>query len=182
MSHFIKIIISATLLVFVPVSIASDYRALLEKLDENLVTTSPVPVYASLQLPELISNHGLEGTDININSKGYTLNYYFKDKTGHFDPTDYFLLAASISGQTYLISKGEKEYGPMPNTTKVELGNGTAGTFRPVSCGGSCAPANLWFEIGNYQYNVQIKMSSDTPKNEQLSALLVMANSVSREF
>ncbi len=37
---------------------------------------------------------------------------------------------------------------------RVELSGGRTGMFMPVSCGGSCAPANLWWEQNGVMYQI----------------------------
>ena len=49
--------------------------------------------------------------------------------------------------------------------------------FLPVSCGGSCAPANLWWEQNGVMYPIQIKLKSSTTEKEQERILVETANS-----
>jgi len=46
------------------------------------------------------------------------------------------------------------------------------------SCGGSCAPANLWWEENGATYQIQLKLSSATDEREQERLLVETANSV----
>src|SRR5262249_7925055 len=72
-----------------------------------------------------------------------------------------------------------------PNYTPEDLGNvqptalarGLIGFFRPVSCGGSCAPANLWWQQNGTLYQIQLKLSSTMSERDQLKALTAVANS-----
>jgi hypothetical protein len=57
------------------------------------------------------------------------------------------------------------------------LANGIVGEFRPVSCGGSCAPANLWWEQNGVLYNIQLKLSNTQDEREQQKILVELANS-----
>jgi hypothetical protein len=45
-------------------------------------------------------------------------------------------------------AQGDPDYEPqdLGNIRKVELTRGLLGYFRPVSCGGSCAPASIWWK------------------------------------
>lgn len=63
------------------------------------------------------------------------------------------------------------------NVRQVELSRGIRGFFRPVSCGGSCAPANLWWEEGGVLYQIQLKLSSSLSENDQQNAIVATANS-----
>jgi len=47
-----------------------------------------------------------------------------------------------------------------------------------MSCGGSCAPANLWWEQNGATYQIQLKLSSATDEREQERLLVETANSV----
>lgn len=72
-----------------------------------------------------------------------------------------------------------------PNYTPEDLGNvqrtalaqGLIGFFGPVSCGGSCAPANLWWQQNGTLYQIQLKLSSTMTERDQLKALTAAANS-----
>ena len=59
----------------------------------------------------------------------------------------------------------------LPNVRKVELSEGIVGYFRPVSCGASCAPANLWWKEDRVVYQIQLKLSSTVPEKDQQSGL-----------
>lgn len=65
----------------------------------------------------------------------------------------------------------------LSNVRKVELSQGILGYFRPVSCGGSCAPANLWWKKDRVLYQIQLKLSSTVPEKDQKSVLATAANS-----
>jgi len=47
-----------------------------------------------------------------------------------------------------------------------------------MSFGGSCAPANLWWEQNGATYQIQLKRSSATDEREQVRLLVETANSV----
>ena len=49
--------------------------------------------------------------------------------------------------------------------------------FRAVSCGGSCAPANLWWEQNGVMYQIQIKLGRGTTESDQEKILIETANS-----
>jgi hypothetical protein len=59
-----------------------------------------------------------------------------------------------------------------PTDTRVALTDGRVGRFSPVSCGGSCAPANLYWEQNGVMYDIQIKLRSDMSKKEQKRILV----------
>jgi hypothetical protein len=63
------------------------------------------------------------------------------------------------------------------NTKHVTLAKNTLGFFRPISCGGSCSPVNLWWEQSGILYNIQAVMSSDTSEDEQERFIVPIADS-----
>jgi hypothetical protein len=65
----------------------------------------------------------------------------------------------------------------VPNTQAVNLNDGSPGVFRSVSCGGSCAPASLWWEKDGITYQIQLVMDPKTDEARQLRVLLQIANS-----
>lgn len=84
--------------------------------------------------------------------------------------------AASFEG------KNNAAYSPreLPNVREVRLANDVVGFFRPVSCGGSCAPANIWWEQGKALYQIQLKLSPSLPENEQQRIISEVASSAIR--
>jgi len=63
------------------------------------------------------------------------------------------------------------------NVREVKLAGGITGFFRPVSCGGSCAPANLWWEQGAVLYQIQLKLPSTFREKNQQGIITAVANS-----
>jgi hypothetical protein len=92
----------------------------------------------------------------------YFISLYYSEKTSNAT------YAAGFSGS---ITTG------LPNKRGVKLARGRIGEFRPASCGGSCAPANLWWVQDGIEYGVQIKLRSDMPARDQEKILVEMANS-----
>lgn len=60
---------------------------------------------------------------------------------------------------------------------EVQLTANTIAKFRAVSCGGSCAPANLWWVQNGVLYTISLKLRSDLDESEQKRRILEMANS-----
>jgi hypothetical protein len=81
--------------------------------------------------------------------------------------------AASFSADAH------PDYEPkdIPNVRKVKLSKGFIGYFRAVSCGGSCAPANLWWEEGHVLYSLQLSLRSELPNKDQRRKMIAVANS-----
>jgi hypothetical protein len=61
--------------------------------------------------------------------------------------------------------------GGLPGKPNATLPGEIKALYRPVSCGGSCAPANVWFVRKGVLYTFQVK---NPPKNPR-AALLAMA-------
>lgn len=76
-------------------------------------------------------------------------------------------------------AQAKPNYAPedLANVQRTALAQGLIGFFRPVSCGGSCAPANLWWQQNGTLYQIQLKLSSAMGERDQLKALTAAANS-----
>jgi hypothetical protein len=77
------------------------------------------------------------------------------------------------------MSDAHPDYDPkdIGNVREVKLPHGLVGYFSPVSCGGSCAPANLWWEEDQVLYQIQLKLSSTLAEMDQQRATVAVANS-----
>ena len=73
----------------------------------------------------------------------------------------------------------DPRYSPreLGNVREVKLATGINGFFRPVNCGGSCAPANLWWEEGAVLYQIQLKLPSTLREKDQQGIITAVANS-----
>lgn len=92
----------------------------------------------------------------------------------------YYELGVGDSGfAASFMANAHSDYGPkdLPNVDEVKLSRRLVGYFRPVSCGGSCAPANLWWEEDRILYQIQLKLSSTLPENDQQRVIIAAANS-----
>lgn len=126
-----------------------------------------VPVYLPSRLPAAVTSIGVVYAVGQHRRRGYNVSLYYSAQPSNAT------FAVSVSGST-------RTFQHLPNTQAVHLGNGAPALFRPVSCGGSCAGANLWWRINGNEYNVQLSLPSRLPSKRQLSALLVVANSMVR--
>ena len=97
----------------------------------------------------------------------YSISLYFQLNVG------YSGFAASFDANAH------PGYGPkeIPNASEVQLSNGVIGYFRPVSCGGACAPANLWWEEDHVLYQIQLKLSPELSEANQQKTIVATANS-----
>lgn len=141
--------------------------AMMAKARAEIGSCATVPVYLPTRLPA--------STTAKITSAAGA-------RTAHgYTVTLYYLVGAGDAGYAGLVSGSTNTFASLPNTKVVRLANGTAALFRPVSCGGSCAPANLWWQVSGHEYSVQLRLPSLMAPKAQLAQLLVVANSMARQ-
>jgi hypothetical protein len=126
-----------------------------------------VPVLLPSKLPAVLLEQDLkvwgEGKE-----DGYSISLWENGPGGRF-----------IAGFT-ASKRPISDLSDLPNLRRVVLASGSAGLFRPVSCGGSCAPANLWWEQNGVLYHIQIKLPSGSPDEEERILLEAANSSVQR--
>lgn len=94
--------------------------------------------------------------------------------------TLYYELNAGDAGFAALFEAANNPgYSPqeLGNVRQVKLANGITGFFRPVNCGGSCAPANLWWQRGAVLYQIQLRLPSTLREQNQQGIITAVANS-----
>lgn len=76
-------------------------------------------------------------------------------------------------------AQGDPNYDPqdLGNIRKVELAHGLLGYFSPVSCGGSCAPATIWWKDGRVLYQIQLGFPSTLRESDQKKAITAATDS-----
>jgi len=92
----------------------------------------------------------------------------------------YYELGVGDAGfAAFFAANGRPDYRPkdIPNGRKVKLSHDLVGYFSEVSCGGSCAPANLWWEADHVLYQIQLKLSPDLSDKVQREKMISVANS-----
>lgn len=92
----------------------------------------------------------------------------------------YYELGMGDAGfAAYFAGQAEPNYAPedLPNVERIPLTRRLIGFFRPVSCGGSCAPANLWWQQNGTLYQIQLELLPDLGQQDQQKALTDTANS-----
>jgi hypothetical protein len=120
-------------------------------------------------LPSKLPSHIREG-DIKL-ALGRTL------EDGYFIEL-YFTESGMNAGFAAGFGGSSRVFHDLVNTRKVTLPGGRRGMFEPVSCGGSCAPANLWWEQDGAMYQIQLKLRSTMKESEQLGILINTVDSV----
>lgn len=124
-----------------------------------------IPVLLPYKLPAEIHESNIKSAQGLITDTGYIISLYYEKGCGNA------CFAAAFEGSS-------KMFRNLPNTHSVKLASGLTGMFRPVSCGGSCAPANLWLEQAGVVYQIQIKLSGAISYGEQKRILVETANSM----
>lgn len=103
-----------------------------------------------------------------------------KVTAGKYTISVYYQLGIGDAGFAALFAAEAKpRYNPreLPNVHAVRLARGIEGFFRAVSCGGSCAPANLWWEQRGILYQIQLKLSSTLSERAQEESIAAVADS-----
>jgi hypothetical protein len=99
-----------------------------------------------------------------VSEDGYSISLYYTEPGSDSSFAEGFNGSMGVAGD-------------LPNTRPVPLGGGLTGLFRPVSCGGSCAPANLWWQQNGATYQIQVKLDSGLAEKAQERILVELANS-----
>ena len=126
-----------------------------------------IPIMLPSTLPTPIRESDIKLASGEVREDGYFISLYFEEIGSNAS------YAAGFGGSTRTLQATE-----LPNTHTVALTHGRTGLFRPVYCGGSCAPANLWWEQHGLMYQIQIKLNSETPEKDQQKILVAAANSI----
>jgi hypothetical protein len=132
----------------------------------ELKDKSQVPVLLPSELPETI-RRAKHARVAKASANAYAISLLYRLDTGNAG------FAASFSGEAHA------NYSPqeLPNVSEVKLAHGIRGFFRPITCGGSCAPANLWWEDGGTLDQIQLRLSSSVSEQNQENAITAVANS-----
>ncbi len=125
-----------------------------------------VPVLLPTELPRPFSNAKHASVD-KATTDEYAVSLYYELDAGDAG------FAASF-GATNNPTYSPRE---LENVRQVKLASGITGFFRPVSCGGSCAPANVWWEQRSVLYQIQLKLSSSLREKNQQGIITAVANS-----
>jgi hypothetical protein len=133
----------------------------------EIKTKSHLPILLPSELPKPIrkAKHALIEK---VPENEYAISLYFELGIGDAGFAAYFSGAANPG------------YSPqeLGNVSEVKLAHGLRGFFRPISCGGSCAPANLWWETNGIVYQIQLELPySLTEEDQQKKTMTEVANS-----
>jgi hypothetical protein len=132
---------------------------------EQIESQTRIPILLPFKLPSAIPERDIKLASGSVSDDGYFISLYFSENGSEAT------FAAGFGGSTRILPD-------LPNTRRVALSGGRTGMFRPVSCGGSCAPANLWWEQNGVMYQIQVKLRSDSTAKDQEKILVQTANSI----
>lgn len=132
---------------------------------EQIQSKTHVPILLPSKLPSDIPENGIRLASGEVRKDGYFISlYYSADSNASY--------AAGFGGSSLILHDRD-----LPKSTRVGLSDGRTGIFRPVSCGGSCGPANLWWEQNGVMYQIRVELSPDLSEKEQQKILVETANS-----
>ena len=131
---------------------------------EQIQSKTRIPILLPSKLPSAIPESSIKLAWGEVREDGYFISlFYTADAAASY--------AAGFGGSTRVLQARD-----LPHSALVALSDGRTGIFRPVSCGGSCAPANLWWEQNGVMYHIQVKLGSGLPEKEQQKILVETAN------
>lgn len=123
-----------------------------------------IPILLPTRLPTEIQTSKIKVVEGSVKDKGYSIILSYGD-CGNA------CFAGSFAG-TPAVNPWQKKKG------QTKLPNGIMARFMPVSCGGSCSPANLWWEQDGVEYAIQLKLISTMSVEKQRKILIETAASV----
>lgn len=142
---------------------AQVFRPALEEIQSQM----RIPILLPSTLPAVIPERVIKLASGEVRDDGYFVSLYYSEEGSNAT------FAAGFGGSTHTGSLQGRQ-----NIHRVALSGGRIGMFRPVSCGGSCVPANLWWEQNGVVYQIQIKLRSGSTEKSQEKILVQTANSM----
>lgn len=127
---------------------------------------SQAPVLLPSELPQPFAEAKNARVD-EVSEYRYAISLYYKLGVG------------DSAFAAYFAANARPKYAPkdLGNVREVKLSRGLVGYFRSVSCGGSCAPANLWWEEDRALYQIQLKLSPTLSESDQQKTITAVADS-----
>jgi len=126
---------------------------------------SHLPMFAPVPLPPALRPSDIRLASGELRKDGYFISLYYSDLGSESS------FAAGFGGSTRLFTGDDQ-----PSARRVLLSGARRALFRPLSCNGSCAPANLWWVHDGVQYNIQAMLDRQTPDPMQAKVLIALAN------
>jgi hypothetical protein len=184
-NHFSYLRRRITLTVVVALALASTVFAsttaekLFEDAAKNVVKRTSVGVYVPVSL-QSVSKAAIDGCAFSESERdSYDISIYGRvTEYGKTEPLPCEASNAAFVAGIHGDTKPMPDLSERPSAQRVALQDGAPGWFIPVSCGGSCAPATLYWQTPKASYRLQLKLGSLASKAEQRSELLEIANSL----
>ncbi len=132
---------------------------------DEIRSRTRIPILLPSKLPSAVPESGIELARGEV--RGRTAISFRSTTRKMLTPAT--LLASG--GSTVILQDRD-----LPSSIRVPLSGGRNGIFRAVSCGVSCAPANLWWEQNRVMYQIQIKLRPTLPQQDQQNILVEAAN------
>jgi len=127
---------------------------------DQIRSQTHLPILLPTKLPSNLRENDIKLAVGEIRKDGYFISLFFADPGSNAN------YAAGFGASSRVFRE----------STNTVLANGRAAIFRPISCGGSCAPANLWWEQNGVEYNIQVKLRSNMRESDQRRILVETAN------
>ena len=165
--------------VFASADESSAAKRLFADAAKDVVKRTSIAVYVPVSLQSL-DQAAIDGCAFSQSERNsYSISIYGRvTEYGKTEPlpceTSNAAFIAEIDGNTKPMQDLSKE----PDAERVALQNGSSGWFIPVTCGGSCAPASLFWQTPNASYELQVKLGSLVSRAVQRRELLGIANSL----
>ena len=153
------------LLCLISFGVKSELNEVFKVASQKLNKVKDVVVLLPSKLPKHLIKYPVTSTEVSNTASSYYVTMYW----GEAESGRWF--AGMISGK-----KSSALYSH--NTTPVKITDELVGYFRPVQCGGSCGPANLWFLYQDAAYSIQLKLPSSMSESEQLDNMLTLTKSM----
>ena len=153
-------------------------KALFEMATRSIVARTSILIYVPVSLQSL-DVYAADGCRF-AKSAGDSYDIAIYGRLREYSQTEPLPCERNDAG---MLAELHGERKPMPELAgtraqRLKLRNGEPGWFIPVSCGGSCAPATLYWQMPHASYWLQMKLSSELPISEQRKELLDTVDSL----
>jgi hypothetical protein len=165
--------------VFASTGSSSAANSLFADAAKDVVKRSSVAVYVpvSLQSLDTAAIDGCASWESERDSYGISI-YGRVTEYGKTEPLPCEVNNAALLAEIHGNTKPMPDLSKQPNAQRIALQNGAPGWFVPVACGGSCAPATLYWQMPKASYWLQLKLGSLVSIAAQRRELLEIANSL----
>lgn len=153
-------------------------KALFEMAARNIVARTSISIYVPVSLQSLDVSAADGCTFAESDGDSYDIAIY--GRLREYAQTEPLPCERNDAG---MLAELHGERKPIPDfastrAQRLKLRNGEPGWFIPASCGGSCAPATLYWQMPHASYWLQMELNSELPISEQRKELLDTVNSL----